>query len=217
MTTPALDRKPDRRIQRTRELLNEALMSLILEKGYDGLTVQDIADRANVSRATFYLHFKDKEDLLFSSMQTVYDALVEDLAEILPSNSDAPLDFWYDARDFIHVAEHADFYKVMFSERGVWSFITRVEDYLVDVYLATVLEPLMPSGSTPAIPLKTLAHYHAAAQIGLIRWWVQNDLPYTPQQMAQIAYHLFADGAWRCMGAEALKPDLPLPQFTPNR
>jgi AcrR family transcriptional regulator len=204
--------KPDRRIQRTRELLSEALMALILEKGYDGLTIQEIADRANVSRATFYLHYKDKEDLLFSSMQAVYDDLVRDLAETLPPKAETPPEVWYDARDFVHVAEHFDFYRVMFSERGVWSFITRVQDYLVNTYLTTLLQPL--HGSATPVPLKALAHYHAAAQIGLIRWWVLNDMPYTPDQMAQMAYHLFSDGAWRCLGTEALNPQLPLPNFS---
>ena len=209
-------RKPDRRVQRTRELLSEALMSLILEKGYDALTVQDIADRANVSRATFYLHFKDKEDLLFISMEAVYDDLVEDLAETMPPGAQTDPAEWYDARDFEHVAAHADFYKVMFSERGAWSFIRRVQDYLVEIYADAAMGPLIPVGHRPPVPLAPLAHYHAAAQIGLIRWWVMNDMPYTPQQMARMAYHLFADGAWHCTGLETLKPDLPLPTFTPE-
>src|SRR6266542_5467464 len=59
---------PDRRVQRTRQLLQGALMSLIQEKGYEALTVQDILDRANAGRATFYAHFDDKEDLLVSRL-----------------------------------------------------------------------------------------------------------------------------------------------------
>ena len=47
----------DRRVQRTRHLLNEALMSLIMEKGYEAITVQDIIDRANLGRSTFYAHY----------------------------------------------------------------------------------------------------------------------------------------------------------------
>ncbi len=55
--------KTDRRVQRTRQLLHDALISLILQKGYDRITVQDIVDRANVGRSTFYDHFQDKDDL----------------------------------------------------------------------------------------------------------------------------------------------------------
>src|SRR5438067_6661592 len=59
----------DRRIQRTQELLKTALMSLIQEKGFETLSVQDIIDRANVGRATFYAHFDNKEDLLLSGFE----------------------------------------------------------------------------------------------------------------------------------------------------
>ena len=52
---------PDRRVQRTRKLLQDALMALILEKGYEAVTIQDIIDRANVGRSTFYAHFLDKQ------------------------------------------------------------------------------------------------------------------------------------------------------------
>src|SRR3954452_8603828 len=62
------EKKEDRRIQRTRQLLLQALFSLIQEKGFDAVTVQDIIDRANVGRSTFYVHFVDKEDLLVQAM-----------------------------------------------------------------------------------------------------------------------------------------------------
>jgi AcrR family transcriptional regulator len=67
------DKKADRRIQRTRRLLQDALVGLILEKGYEAITVQDILDRANVGRSTFYEHFYDKDDLLLSSFEFLRD------------------------------------------------------------------------------------------------------------------------------------------------
>jgi AcrR family transcriptional regulator len=62
-------RKKDRRVQRTNQLLRAALVSLIQEKGYENITVQNIIDRANVGRATFYAHFENKEDLLVSGFE----------------------------------------------------------------------------------------------------------------------------------------------------
>ena len=58
--------KTDRRVQRTRELLQKALIELISERGYDAITIQDIVDRANVGRTTFYLHYSSKDELLIS-------------------------------------------------------------------------------------------------------------------------------------------------------
>src|SRR5438046_10523092 len=63
------NRATDRRVQRTRQLLQDAVISMMIEKGYAATTVQDIIDRANVGRATFYAHFADKETLLHSRLE----------------------------------------------------------------------------------------------------------------------------------------------------
>jgi AcrR family transcriptional regulator len=67
--------KADRRSQRTRQLLSAALIELMLEKRYDDISVQDIIERANVGRSTFYAHYLDKEDLLVGDFTRVLDAL----------------------------------------------------------------------------------------------------------------------------------------------
>ena len=59
--------KTDRRVERTRELLQKALIDLIPERGYDAITIQDIVDRANVGRTTFYLHYNSKDELFMRS------------------------------------------------------------------------------------------------------------------------------------------------------
>ncbi len=66
---------PDRRTQRTRQALSHALIALIQEKRYDAITVQDICDRANVGRSTFYAHYQDKDDLLASNFQQMMESL----------------------------------------------------------------------------------------------------------------------------------------------
>src|SRR5262245_8432628 len=70
-------KRVDRRIRRTQELLRAALMSLIQEKGFETLSVQDIIDRANVGRATFYAHFDSKDDLLASGIEELRASLRE--------------------------------------------------------------------------------------------------------------------------------------------
>src|SRR5512141_2904590 len=88
--------KIDRRVQRTQQLLREALVALILEKGYDAITVQDILDLANMGRSTFYAHYRDKEDLLLSGFQMLFNAFQKEfLKAASPSNDPAQT-----ARDF---------------------------------------------------------------------------------------------------------------------
>src|SRR5438876_9754476 len=71
------EKKMDRRVQRTRQLLQDALIAMVIEKGYDATTVQDIIDRANVGRATFYAHFPDKQTLLTSRLEDLRVLLTE--------------------------------------------------------------------------------------------------------------------------------------------
>src|SRR5438067_9876044 len=76
-------RPHDRRVQRTRQLLQDALISMMIEKGYAATTVQDIIDRANVGRATFYAHFADKDTLLHSRLEDLRSMLAQQQQQTL--------------------------------------------------------------------------------------------------------------------------------------
>ena len=74
-----LQKKEDRRVRRTRDKLGDALVELLVQKSFDEITVQDVLDRAGVSRSTFYSHFSDKNDLFFSDA----DEFLEGMATAL--------------------------------------------------------------------------------------------------------------------------------------
>src|ERR1044072_1707283 len=78
-----MKKKADRRVEITEQLLRDALFQLIEEKGFESLTVQEIIDRANVGRATFYTHFDNKEDLLISGLDQLQEALKQRQREML--------------------------------------------------------------------------------------------------------------------------------------
>src|SRR5919108_3084865 len=84
--TQLLKNKTDRRIQRTCKALRTALLEIIKEKGYDAISIEEITERANVGRATFYLHYKDKEDLLLEEFREMANEKVQVLTEIPFSN-----------------------------------------------------------------------------------------------------------------------------------
>jgi AcrR family transcriptional regulator len=181
-------RKLDRRIERTITALRDALMALIVEKGYDAISIQDITDRANVARATFYLHFKDKDDLMFSGMKLIYDQLVEAWQD--------GVDSWGEiasAADFFHVAQYADFYAAMLSPRGSMGFLTRVRGYLEDI-MKQMLSNLVPADKQPRVPIALLAAYCAGAQIGIIWWWVENNMPIPAEEMAKTSMLISVKG-----------------------
>lgn len=181
--------KMDRRKVRTRQLLRDALIALILEQGYDATTIEQVTERANLGRATFYLHYRDKEDLLISTLENTFDELTKDLKPIpMEPNSTA------DAQALIafqHAADNRDLYRVMLSGQGSGSLIRRVREYLAAL-LQQRLELLLkqlPSGSV-SIPVEILAQHTAGSLITLLIWWLENDSPYSPEYMAKIFQQL---------------------------
>ena len=106
-------RKDDRRIQRTRKALRDALYALVLDRGYDDLSVQDITDKANLGRATFYLHYREKDELL--------EDLLRELTENFTQRSGNKIRF-SDLKTLQSVFEYAenyyDFYRIMTIGKG---------------------------------------------------------------------------------------------------
>jgi len=194
--------KRDRRIERTHQLLSQALMDLIIERGYEPLTIQDITDRANVSRTTFYLHFKDKDQLLFASMTKIYDGLVSGNGGFVPMDTteeDYEATFC-DSSDFEHVAEYADFYRMMISRKGSVEFIMRVLSYLAEA-VKPMLEKKLEDGE-PKVPLDFMAAFFAGAQVGVMKWWLENDLRYSAEDMARMQFFLSLWGIRWALGKE---------------
>lgn len=111
--------KTDRRVERTRQLLRAALQSLIAERGFESLTVQDIIDRANVGRATFYAHFDNKEDLLVSGFEGLRAALKElqRHAHARQTDSDERL-FAFSREIFAHIAEYRKIFRMMVGKQS---------------------------------------------------------------------------------------------------
>ena len=118
-------KKMDRRIKRTRNLLGQALLELVREKKFEQITIQDITDRADLNRATFYLHYSSKEELLADSLEGYFDALVEQITAV---TFNTPI--WQtpeaDELIFAHVAENTALYRVLLGENGLCYVINRV-------------------------------------------------------------------------------------------
>jgi AcrR family transcriptional regulator len=186
------DERLDRRVQRTRAALRDALFSLIDERGYAAITVTDITERADINRVTFYFHYKDKDDLLFRVMEELYEALEA-------HESDSSLEDWA-KQDWLfafqHVQQHAPIYRALLGERGTMPLLGRLIDYSVRAALQAERARL-PKGAQPPLPLELVEHFYAGAFVGLLRWWVLSDMPYTPEEMATMCHQLETNsGLW---------------------
>ncbi len=185
------NQKMDRRIQRTRQLLQDALIALILEKGYDKITVQDIIDRANVGRSTFYAHYLDKDDLMESSLEV----LREELGQHFHSSreNDAQNVVMPSLALFQHTQHQHHLYKAMIGGRGIDIVIKAIQELLVD-HARTYFEAVESSNKKINVPVDVLSIHVASALQTLLTWWLDNDMPYPPEKMNEIYSKLLMGG-----------------------
>ena len=195
MNTGSNDHRDDRRVRRTQQLLGDALLELVFTKGYDSITVQDIIDRANVGRSTFYAHYRDKEDLLLSQFGRMIDALTEHVG------SEDPDGFMlFDSLGlFRHVQEHQGLYKAMVHTRGVDLLFQQGQQYF-SAKLEARLGSLLRDGQTPAAPVAATAAWLSSALLGLLKWWLDNKMIYSPEQMDEMFRRLALPSVMASLG-----------------
>lgn len=187
--------RTDRRVTRTRTLLRGALMSLMTEKAYDAITVQDILDRADVGRSTFYTHYRDKEELLISGMDDILHSLILTLEH--PDHCDhqkilstEPL--------FQHAQEEFLLHKAIMGGQGINLMIRKIQRHLGH-HVEEELKKWLHDEQIPTIPLPLLGHHVASALLTLLRWWFDNNKPYTPAKMDDIFQKLVMPGIREAM------------------
>lgn len=164
-------RAPDRRVMRTQRLLREALHSLIREKDYDAIVVKEILDRADVGRSAFYTHFRDKDDLLASSIQDL-------LASVPPAErSDRRIEglLWFSLPLLQHVERHhaAGGFKV--GPRGRAVLHGRLQKVLIEMIRAQIRKrTALWRDASGSIPAELLARYIASTFVLVLDWWVDS-------------------------------------------
>jgi len=175
----------DPRIQRTRQVLGDALVELIQEQSFDAITVQQVLDRAGVSRSTFYQHYRDKEDLFISDVDEFFQWMATQLVQQREeSGRVAPI-----REFFAHVAEVPEFrsalarsgklHEVM--ELGELHFARAIEERLAQ----------LPCGrGIPQVRRSATANALAGALFGLLLWWIRRGMPASPTEMDELFHSM---------------------------
>ncbi|HET6821545.1 MAG TPA: TetR/AcrR family transcriptional regulator [Anaerolineales bacterium] len=180
--------KTDRRVQRTRELLQKALIELISERGYDAISIQDIVDRANVGRTTFYLHYNSKDELFISCHEAIVGKFrigpLHPLSREELLSLEAPPGM---TSAYRHLEEARALLYSVFQGKDSLLILRRIRDWSARDIEAN-LRSAFPEES--AIPLDVLALYLAGAQIGLVQWWLEKRQSHTLEELAQIFHRL---------------------------
>ncbi|MEK4027282.1 MULTISPECIES: TetR/AcrR family transcriptional regulator [Bacillaceae] len=182
-----MSKKMDPRVVRTRRMLRDALVELIRERGYEKITVQDITNRATLNRATFYLHYRDKLDLLYQSSEEILNDLTESINSSFGGKEE--FDFLNDQpnENFINLFEqislNGELYKVFLTEKNMPHFTSCLMEVLVD-FISKGMNIMQPDDQMLTVPREIAVRYFAAAFLGVIVWWLEKDMPYTPKYMA---------------------------------
>lgn len=179
----------DRRVQRTRRLLHQALMSLILEKKYESITVQAILDRADVGRSTFYMHFQDKDDLLFSGFQ-----YLESFLESVQTTSTTPPGKSYERiiafspAMFEHAHEYRRVNRALLGSDAEAVVRRRIHSVLAGiVWRELKLELQRRKRANFSVSVELLAHFLVSTFISVMTWWLNSKSPVSPKEI-DVAY-----------------------------
>ena len=182
-----IDNEIDRRVIRTRQIIHEALISLMKEKQYEKITVQNIIDRANIGRSTFYSHFDTKDELLKSSIEHMLEMLNLHMFHALEDYDNHRLipvvEF------FRHVQENSRLMKSLITGISADQFIDKVQNFLNEK-IKDYLTSRISKEKEITVPLPILTTYTSSTLIFLLKWWLDNKMQYTPTQMEQYFHEL---------------------------
>lgn len=182
--------KQDRRSQRTQQALMDALISLLAVRHYDEISINEIIERANVGRSTFYAHYQTKDDLLKSGFDRVLDMLIQHVsfgeADHRLRLDSAPL--------FRHAQGHYEIYRTLVWGSG-YGLLTEDGHAALSAKFEDAFRRFLSGKPEPDVPVTVLANVLAGSVLLLLKWWLDNKMPYSPERMDEILQRLVVSNA----------------------
>jgi len=189
----------DRRIARTRAGLEHALVALIMKKGYDEITVEDICEEANVGRSTFYLHYASKDALKRSGLEHLRNELVERQKSALANSNGTTNGFLgFSLALFEHASSHIDLYRALVGSRGGGVSFDGIREILSDLVRADLA--MARDDEAETLPPELVVQFIVGAYIAVLTWWLDRGAKPSPPRMDAMFRHLATNGIVRGPG-----------------
>lgn len=197
-------KKTDLHVQRTNKLIVDAFIHLVEKKGYEQVTVQDIADEAMINRATFYAHYKDKQDLY----ERIFDLALDSFSGILSSedivqgnrirlkNVETTM-----TAIFQHIHDNRQFYLTIMDGSAI-EVIRQKLGILLPMRYAEIFSSLRITESDIDVPLDFVIEYITSIFVGTLHWWLTAETTMPPNQLAKLVIKLVANGHLTVLGIE---------------
>lgn len=197
-------KKLDLRVKRTNKYIIEAFIRLVEKKGFEQVTVQNIADEAMINRATFYAHYKDKQDLY----EKIFDLAVESFTAILDFE-----DFVQGNRIkirkieaamtelFLHIQKNRSFYLTIMDASAIEIIRKKLGLILTERY-QEIFSTLRITEGDIEVPLDFIIDYMTSIFVGTLHWWLTAETTMTPDHLAKLVIKLVANGHLTVLGIE---------------
>jgi AcrR family transcriptional regulator len=187
----------DRRVARTRTMLQKAHISLILEKGYEAITVDDICAAANVGRSTFYAHYTSKDDLRRSGLEHLRKLLVNRQKDALAKPGDIrDRSLGFSLTMFEHAHDHIDLYRALVGGRGGAIALGTIRQILSDL-VRNELAATVNKKSADVVPRELIVQYVVGAFMAVMTWWLDGGAKQPPSQIDTMFRRLATEGILR--------------------
>lgn len=187
----------DRRVSRTRALLQQGFCTLLRRKRYEAITVDDICSAANVGRSTFYAHYKSKDDLKRSGLaESLHGAVIErqKLARDTGGEIHAPrLDFSLGV--FEHARDHLDHYRTLAGGRGGDVALAKVRQMVTGLVRDEIA--LATRDSTDEMEVEAAVQYVVGGYMALLTWWLDKGAKLPPRRIDAMFRSLTREGIAR--------------------
>jgi AcrR family transcriptional regulator len=177
----------DRRIQKTRRALRNAMLELIDEQPYDAITVNDLVARADVARSSFYAHFRDKDDLLLNGFQQIAITGAELFVPGVPGSRFPD----FALRLFHGIDSHRKFSQLCLDPGPGNVAYDYLRDLLIEQMRGCLAQRIVPDEVEPA------THFLVSAMLGLLTWWAHNDFPCSATTLCETYNRLAVGGLQR--------------------
>jgi AcrR family transcriptional regulator len=184
-------KKPiDRRVARTREMLHRALMSLIIEKGYEAISVEDICERANVGRSTFYGHFTSKDDLKRRHLELLRQTLLDQHRSTSVSARAGTRPLGFGLAMFEHAREHLPLYRALVGSKDGAIALDTIRQTLCDFVREEL--PSTEAFSSDDVPRELIVQHIVGAYMAALTWWLNGGARLPPQRMNEFFHRLMS-------------------------
>jgi len=179
----------DPRVKRTRRLLRDALVSLILKKDFASITIKEITERAEVAYITFYRHYESLDQLL---MEILDEGLAELMTHIetLAKQSDASALETEGRLIFEYIEQKADLFRILLKSQSVTRVRRKVVKNIAAVFQKSCV-PLERLGNQ--VTINIASNHIATSLLSLIEWWLENNMNPSPAEMGKVYKSLIID------------------------